>query len=83
MRCFLFSSISHGRRRPCMILSGTGSRRYLQSIKAECDWMDENFELRKEARESEIEGLDDAKSASPTSSFWGEMSPKKASVNEN
>merc|ERR1719161_3531294 len=34
---------------------------YLLSIKAECDWMDENFELRKEARESEIEGLDDAK----------------------
>merc|ERR1719301_484579 len=34
---------------------------YLQSIKAECDWMDENFELRKQARESEIEGLDDAK----------------------
>jgi hypothetical protein len=34
---------------------------YLQSIKAECDWMDENFELRKEARESEIAGLDDAK----------------------
>merc|ERR1719409_1664948 len=33
---------------------------YLLSIKAECDWMDENFELRKEARESEIEGLDDA-----------------------
>merc|ERR1719498_703299 len=34
---------------------------YLLSIKPECDWMDENFELRKEARESEIEGLDDAK----------------------
>merc|ERR1719261_750295 len=34
---------------------------YLQSIAPECDWMDENFELRKEARESEIEGLDDAK----------------------
>jgi len=33
----------------------------LLSIKPECDWMDENFELRKEARESEIEGLDDAK----------------------
>ena len=58
-------------------------KRYLAEIATECDWMDENFELRKEARESEIEGLDDAKSASPTSSFWGEMSPKKASVNEN
>jgi chromosome segregation ATPase len=34
---------------------------YLASIAPECDWMDENFELRKEARESEIEGLDDAK----------------------
>merc|ERR1719313_155347 len=34
---------------------------YLLSIKPECDWMDENFDLRKEARESEIEGLDDAK----------------------
>merc|ERR1719171_1901371 len=34
---------------------------YLLSIKAECDWMDENFELRKEARENEIIGLDDAK----------------------
>jgi hypothetical protein len=34
---------------------------YLLSIKPECDWMDENFELRKEARESEIVGLDDAK----------------------
>merc|ERR1719453_2368556 len=34
---------------------------YLLSIKAECDWMDENFELRKEAREDEITGLDDAK----------------------
>merc|ERR1719159_1504112 len=34
---------------------------YLLSIKAECDWIDENFELRKDARASEIEGLDDAK----------------------
>merc|ERR1719247_1771681 len=34
---------------------------YLNSIKAECDWMDENFELRKQAREDEISGLDDAK----------------------
>merc|ERR1719159_2411618 len=34
---------------------------YLASIAPECDWMDENFDLRKEARESEIEGLDDAK----------------------
>merc|ERR1719238_1325036 len=34
---------------------------YLLSIKPECDWMDENFELRKTAREEEIVGLDDAK----------------------
>merc|ERR1719453_2008852 len=34
---------------------------YLLSIKPECDWMDENFELRKQAREDEIVGLDDAK----------------------
>jgi len=34
---------------------------YLLSIKPECDWMDENFELRKTAREDEIQGLDDAK----------------------
>jgi chromosome segregation ATPase len=38
-----------------------GINAYLDSIKAECDWMDENFELRKEARENEIVGLDDAK----------------------
>merc|ERR1719335_471461 len=34
---------------------------YLLSIKPECDWMDENFDLRKTAREDEIQGLDDAK----------------------
>merc|ERR1719240_1918761 len=34
---------------------------YLASIAPECDWMDENFELRKQAREDEIQGLDEAK----------------------
>jgi hypothetical protein len=37
--------------------------KYLASIATECDWMDENFEPRKVARDSEIEGLDDAKGA--------------------
>merc|ERR1719353_2296385 len=36
---------------------------YLKEIATECDWMDENFEPRKIARDSEIEGLDDAKGA--------------------
>merc|ERR1719235_1950531 len=34
---------------------------YLASIAPECDWMDENFDPRKQAREDEIQGLDDAK----------------------
>merc|ERR1719161_1890459 len=33
---------------------------YLKEIAVECDWMDDNFEPRKTARDSEIEGLDDA-----------------------
>merc|ERR1719335_1178190 len=33
---------------------------YLKEIATECDWMDDNFESRKVARDSEIEGLDDA-----------------------
>ena len=37
--------------------------RYLAEIATECDWMDENFEPRKTARDSEIAGLDDARSA--------------------
>jgi len=36
---------------------------YLKEIATECDWMDDNFEPRKTARDSEIEGLDDAKGA--------------------
>jgi len=36
---------------------------YLNEIATECDWMDENFEPRKEARDSEIAGLDDARGA--------------------
>merc|ERR1719181_2001646 len=36
---------------------------YLASIATECDWMDENFDPRKTARDSEIAGLDDAKGA--------------------
>merc|ERR1719201_3235079 len=36
---------------------------YLASIAPECDWMDENFDPRKTARDSEISGLDDAKGA--------------------
>merc|ERR1719375_3011638 len=36
---------------------------YLKEIATECDWMDENFEPRKTARESEIEWLDDARGA--------------------
>merc|ERR1719388_755841 len=36
---------------------------YLNQIATECDWMDENIEPRKVARDSEIEGLDDAKGA--------------------
>merc|ERR1719321_1432502 len=36
---------------------------YLAEIATECDWMDENFDPRKTARDSEIEGLDDAKGA--------------------
>merc|ERR1719198_2287613 len=36
---------------------------YLKEIATECDWMDENFEPRKTARDSEIAGLDDAKGA--------------------
>merc|ERR1719316_1006030 len=36
---------------------------YLASIATECDWMDENFDPRKVARDSEIAGLDDAKGA--------------------
>merc|ERR1719454_2613608 len=36
---------------------------YLASIAPECDWMDENFDPRKTARDSEIAGLDDAKGA--------------------
>merc|ERR1719409_962590 len=59
---------------------------YLQSIKAECDWMDENFELRKEARESEIEGLDDAKAklagAGPELITTAKRVGKRASVDE-
>merc|ERR1719421_2829805 len=59
---------------------------YLQSIKAECDWMDENFELRKEARESEIVGLDDAKAklagAGPELITTAKRVGKRASVDE-
>merc|ERR1719238_2630267 len=59
---------------------------YLQSIKAECDWMDENFELRKEARESEIQGLDDAKAklagAGPELITTAKRVGKRASVDE-
>jgi hypothetical protein len=36
---------------------------YLKQIATECDWMDENFEPRKTARDSEIHGLDEAKGA--------------------
>merc|ERR1719389_830029 len=36
---------------------------YLKEIATECDWMDDNFEPRKIARDSEIAGLDDAKGA--------------------
>merc|ERR1719331_1918701 len=36
---------------------------YLKEIATECDWMDANFDPRKTARDSEIEGLDDAKGA--------------------
>merc|ERR1719146_473153 len=36
---------------------------YLKQIATECDWMDENFEPRKTARDSEIQGLDEAKGA--------------------
>merc|ERR1719231_1389246 len=36
---------------------------YLKEIAVECDWMDDNFEPRKTARDSEIAGLDDAKGA--------------------
>merc|ERR1719171_2195226 len=36
---------------------------YLAEIATECDWMDENFEPRKTARDSEIAGLDDARGA--------------------
>jgi chromosome segregation ATPase len=36
---------------------------YLEEIATECDWMDANFDPRKEARDSEIAGLDDAKGA--------------------
>merc|ERR1719484_141871 len=36
---------------------------YLKEIATECDWMDENFDPRKTARDAEIEGLDDAKGA--------------------
>merc|ERR1719174_3262990 len=36
---------------------------YLAEIATECDWMDENFDPRKTARDSEIAGLDDAKGA--------------------
>merc|ERR1719420_1282149 len=36
---------------------------YLAEIATECDWMDENFEPRKTARDSEIEGLDKARGA--------------------
>ena len=35
----------------------------MAEIATECDWMDENFEPRKTARDSEIAGLDDARSA--------------------
>merc|ERR1719238_30993 len=36
---------------------------YLKEIATECDWMDENFDPRKTARDSEIAGLDDARGA--------------------
>merc|ERR1719311_2029145 len=36
---------------------------YLKEIATECDWMDENFEPRKTARDSEIKGLDKARGA--------------------
>jgi len=39
------------------------NEKYLAEIATECDWMDENFDPRKTARDSEIEGLDDAKGA--------------------
>merc|ERR1719238_2539279 len=59
---------------------------YLNSIKAECDWMDENFELRKQAREDEIEGLDDAKAklagAGPELITTAKRVGKRASVDE-
>merc|ERR1719473_221419 len=44
-------------------LSHDNNEAYLKEIATECDWMDENFEPRKVARDSEIEGLDDAKGA--------------------
>jgi len=59
---------------------------YLLSIKAECDWMDENFELRKDARASEIEGLDDAKAklagAGPELLTTSKRISKRPSVDE-
>merc|ERR1719238_1652559 len=43
--------------------SHDNNEKYLAEIATECDWMDENFDPRKTARDSEIEGLDDAKGA--------------------
>merc|ERR1719487_2252420 len=61
---------------------------YLKEIATECDWMDENFEPRKTARDSEIAGLDDAKGALAGEKQLGlivtakRMSGKRPSVDE-
>jgi hypothetical protein len=53
---------------------------YLLSIKAECDWMDENFEARKKAREDEIAGLDDAKAKLAGASTEAQLIAKSSYV---
>merc|ERR1719428_2551606 len=61
---------------------------YLKEIATECDWMDENFEPRKTARDSEIAGLDDAKGALAKKTDVGlivtakRMAGKRPSVDE-
>merc|ERR1719453_749421 len=37
------------------------TKQYIMDLHAECDWLLENFETRKEARATEIQGLKDAK----------------------
>merc|ERR1719377_382360 len=42
--------------------TNTATENYLEDLKPNCDWVDQTFDTRKEQRDSEISGLQNAKS---------------------